>query len=160
MNSKNKDIKTVEHFFKKIDEEALEYCKVYSGGSIVDYLSDLIHVTTYDTYLDIMFIRIFNQSVTAILESKHEVLLQDNIKYKDYITSLNMEFFADAIEWGSSIRYSWFWANKHRPYKAFGSTHREDIDYITETDELINFFTAFSMYATQVLEAIDKTNQD
>lgn len=151
----NKSIKSVEYFFNKIEEEALEHCEVYKGSSIISYLSNLVKVTTYDSALDLMFIRIFNQTVIAILERKQDLLLEDDVKYKDYVTSLNMSFFDDSVEWGSSIRFCWFWANKHRPYEAFNNTHREDIDFISETEELINFFTAFSIYTTQVLEAID-----
>lgn len=149
------DTKSVEYFFNKIEDEALEYCKIYEGSSIINYLSDLIQVTTYDNTLDLMFIKMFNQTVKSILEKEQELLLEDELKYKDYITSLNMPFFDDAVEWGSSIRFCWFWASKHRPYEAFSSTHRGDVDFISDTDELINFFTAFSMYTTQVLEAID-----
>lgn len=145
----------MEYFFNKIEEEALEHCEVYKGSSIISYLSNLVKVTTYDNALDLMFIRIFNQTVIAILERKQDLLLEDDVKYKDYITSLNMSFFDDSVEWGSSIRFCWFWANKHRPYEVFNNTHRGDTDFISETEELINFFTAYSIYTTQVLETID-----
>lgn len=159
--SKNKNIKSVEYFFNKIEEEALEHCDFYKESSVIDYLSDLVKITTYDSALDLMFVRSFNQTVKAILEKKQELLLEDDFKYKDYITSLNMPFFDDAVEWGSSIRFCWFWASKHRPYEAFSSTHRGDTDFISDTDELINFFTAFSIYTTQVLEVIDnKLNRE
>lgn len=151
----NKSIKSVEYFFNKIEEEALEHCEVYKGSSIINYLSDLVKVTTYDSALDLMFIRIFNQTVIAILKNKQDLLLEDDAKYKDYITSLNMSFFDNSVEWGSSIRFCWFWAEECRPYEAFNNTHREDTDFISKTEELINFFTAFSIYTTQVLEAID-----
>ena len=153
--SDKKGIKSVEYFFNKIEEEALEHCEVYKGSSIISYLSNLVKVTTYDSALDLMFVRIFNQTVNAILERKQHLLLADNAKYKDYITSLNMAFSDDCVEWGSSIRFCWFWAEECRPYEAFSNTDREDTDFISDTDELINFFTAFSIYTTQVLEAID-----
>lgn len=154
--SKNKNIKSVEYFFNKIEEEALEHCEFYKEVSVIDYLSNLVKVTTYDSALDLMFVRSFNQTVKAILEKKQDLLLEDYFKYKDYITSLNMPFFDDSVEWGSSIRFCWFCANKYRPYEAFSSTHRGDTDFISDTEELINFFTAFSMYTTQVLEALDR----
>lgn len=153
--NENKDIKSVEYFFNKIEEEALEHCEVYKGSSIISYLSNLVKVTTYDSALDLMFIRIFNQTVIAILENKQDLLLEDDVKYKDYITSLNMEFFDNSVEWGSSIRFCWFWAEECRPYEAFNNTYRGDTDFISDAEELINFFTAFSIYTTQVLEAID-----
>ena len=153
--SEKKEVKSVEYFFNKIDEEALEHCEVYKGSSIISYLSNLVKVTTYSSALDLMFVRIFNQTVVAILDGKQDLLLEDETKYKDYITSLNMAFFDDSVEWGSSIRFCWFWAEECRPYEAFSNTHREDVDFISDTRELINFFTAFSMYTTQVLEAID-----
>lgn len=153
--SNNKNIKSMEYFFNKIEEEVLEHCEFYKESSVIDYLSDLVKVITYDNALDLMFVRIFNQTVVAILERKQDLLLEDNVKYKDYIISLNMPFFEDSVEWGSSIRFCWFCANKYRPYEAFSNTHRGDTDFISDTDELINFFTAFSVYTTQVLEAID-----
>ena len=158
--NKEKEVKSVEYFFNKIEEEALEHCEFYKEGSVIDYLSDLVKVTTYDSALDLMFVKVFNQTVKAILERQQDLLLEDDTKYKDYITSLNMSFFDDAMEWGSSIRFCWFCANKYRPYEAFSNTHRGDTDFISDTDELINFFAAFSVYTTQVLKAIDiQTNE-
>jgi hypothetical protein len=81
-------------------------------ASRLAYLSDSIFdFTTYDSAMDELFAAKAIEVCAAINDSKTFEYIKDAEQYKWYLLMCNMPFFAERLEWGTSIRGAW-WAGQ------------------------------------------------
>lgn len=77
--------------------------------SRLEYLSDYIfEFTTYDRDMAGLFARKAMEVCAAISEGNAYEYIKDADQYRWYLVMCNMPFFADKIEWGTSIRVAWW----------------------------------------------------
>lgn len=72
--------------------------------------SDVLGLTTYDSAMDYLLVSKIMDVVHAIDTHTTFEYIKDKSKYIDYITCVNMPWFKDKLNWGSSIRGAW-WDN-------------------------------------------------
>lgn len=71
--------------------------------------SNVFDLTTCDSELDLIFIREIMSVVEAINYSKtFDYFKNDRDKYITYIRCVNLPWFSDKLNWGSSIRGAWW----------------------------------------------------
>jgi hypothetical protein len=73
----------------------------YLGQSIFDF-------TTYDGEMSVLFARKAVEVCDAINNSKTFDYIKDAENYRWYLLMCNTSFFADKLEWGTSIRGAWW----------------------------------------------------
>ena len=74
-----------------------------------EYLSsEIFDFTTYDTEIDKMFVTKAVEVCRAITNRETFEYIKDDENYKWFLIMCNMPFFADKIEWGTSIRGAWW----------------------------------------------------
>ena len=79
--------------------------------TVEDYLSEYIfNYTTYDSELDNQLVFRSCVVIDAILRGETFKLIEDKSQdwYLWYIVIVNMPFFVDKLEWGTSVRGAWF----------------------------------------------------
>lgn len=76
----------------------------------VQYLAEfLFDFTTYDDGMSYRFGKMAVETCRAITERKtFDFIKECDANYMGYLTMVNMPFFADKIEWGTSIRGAWW----------------------------------------------------
>lgn len=72
---------------------------------LADYIFDF---TTYDSEMGELFASKALEVCAAITERKTFDYIKDREQYIWYLTMVNMPFFANRIEWGTSIRGAWW----------------------------------------------------
>lgn len=83
--------------------------------SRLEYLSDYIfNFTTYDGEMAELFARRSLEVRAAISNSTTFDYIKDADQYRWYLVMCNMPFFADKLEWGTSIRGAWWGEPPHR----------------------------------------------
>lgn len=86
--------------------------KSYHDGiyTVEEYLSEYIfNYTTYDSTIDEQIVFRSCVIIDAILRGTTVKLIDDEADwYLWYIIIVNMPFFVDKIEWGTSFRGAWF----------------------------------------------------
>ncbi len=83
----------------------------YHTTDKVEFLaSDVFGIVTYDTELDEFFITKALEVCEAINNGRTFEYIEEPDNYLWYIALLNMPFFADKINWGTSVRGA-FWDN-------------------------------------------------
>lgn len=164
-------------YFDVVFKEGAERAKQYDLDEF-EYLSKVIGLTTYDVELDCLYAFDVVMTIDAILERKQLEFMDDKQRYKDYIMTLNLPFLSRALEWGSSIRYCWFYAGDgnfsaseiYRAFEVLDDDNIHDVIEIKDTDSLVNFFAAFRDFFLNVIntyedygfvreEALEKWNQ-
>ena len=95
-------------FIKLLDDNYKESIDFgYEYESKIEYVgSEIFDFTTYDGNIDILFANKMIDVIKCILSKTTFEYQKDN--YIDYLTMVNMPFLVDKLEWGSSIRGSWF----------------------------------------------------
>ena len=97
-------VKLLEHSFET--EGLLAECP---AGSRLAYLSQhIFDFTTYDGAMDELFGRKALEVCAAINDGKTFDYIKDPEGYQWYLVMCNMPFFADKLEWGTSIRGAWW----------------------------------------------------
>ena len=71
-------------------------------------LSQIMGVYTYDDSLDTFLANKATEVALAITERTTFTYIKDETNYIWYITMLHWPFFAERIEWGTSIRGAWW----------------------------------------------------
>ena len=71
--------------------------------------SDIFDLTTYDSALDLVFVR----EIMGVIEAIHygktfDYFKNEQGKYITYIRCVNLPWFGDKLNWGSSIRGAWW----------------------------------------------------
>lgn len=100
--------------FKKILKESYNnYVEQYgdSSGDISkeEFLSsEVFQLTTYDSEMDHLLVEKIMDVVMAIHEKKTFDYIEDEDNYKWYIICVNLPWFKDKLEWGTSIRGAWW----------------------------------------------------
>jgi hypothetical protein len=77
-------------------------------------------LTTYDAEMDDFFGRKAVEVCFAITHKKTFEYIKDPENYKWYLIMCNLPFFAERLEWGSSIRSAWWATNKSNTVELSG----------------------------------------
>ena len=86
--------------------------------SRLEYLSDhIFDFTTYDGEMSELFARRALEVCAAISNSTTFDYIKDAEQYRWYLVMCNMPFFADKIEWGTSVRGAWWGEPPHEKIK-------------------------------------------
>ena len=82
--------------------------------SRLEYLGDYIFdFTTYDSDLGELFAGKALEVCAAISDGKTYDYIKDAEQYRWYLVMVNMPFFADKLEWGTSVRGAWWGEPPH-----------------------------------------------
>ena len=112
-----------------------------------EYIFDF---TTYDGNMSALFARKAIEVCSAINNKTTFLYIEDSDNYQWFLIMCNMPFFADKLEWGSSIRGAW-WDNKIE-FQSCGLW--VDDEQLCETeftlDEWKKFITAIIDFATDI----------
>lgn len=105
--------------YKDLLEQSFEVEKTQQGcppESRLEYLGDSIfNFTTYDGEMSALFARKAVEVCTAINDgTTFDYIRADAENYRWYLLMCNMPFFAERLEWGTSIRGAWWGARPGR----------------------------------------------
>lgn len=93
-------------------EEGFVQTSAFGGcesASRLEYLSDhIFDFTTYDGEMAELFAAKALEVCAAISAGKTFEYIKDAEQYRWYLVMCNMPFFADRLEWGTSIRGAWW----------------------------------------------------
>ena len=83
--------------------------------SRMEYLGDYIFdFTTYDSQMSELFASMALDVCAAISNRTTFNYIRDPEQYRWYLVMVNMPFFADKIEWGTSVRGAWWGEPPHK----------------------------------------------
>lgn len=89
----------LEHSYKKYDSES----------SRLEFLADhVFNFTTYDSDMSELFAQKAIEVCKAINTRSVPDFISDIECYKWYLIMVNLPFFSDALNWGTSIRGAWW----------------------------------------------------
>lgn len=104
--------------YRRMLEEGHAEIDAFQGQgrtSRLEYLSDYIfNFTTYDGEMAELFARRALEVCDAISNSTTFDYIKDAEQYRWYLAMCNMPFFADKLEWGTSIRGAWWGEPPHK----------------------------------------------
>ena len=143
--------------YRQLLEEGFEQCRHEGGGdphARLEFLSDhIFNFTTYDGELAELFAIRALEVCSAISSKKTFEYIKDQEQYRWYLAMVNMPFFADRLEWGTSIRGAWWgwYPRKTTEYSSCGLW--QDDEQLHETIEFtepqwIEFIAAILEFAT------------
>lgn len=122
--------------------------------SRLEYVAtEIFNFTTYDNDMDRVFGEKAIEVCEAITHHKTFEYIKDREKYQWYLIMLNMPFFADRTEWGTSIRGAWWAGTPGKPIELSSCGLWEGGDQIIETlkfkpDEWTAFMQAIIDFAS------------
>lgn len=119
--------------------------------SRLEFLS--LHVfdfTTYDSELDIFFARKAVEVCRVMRDRTASRYIKDSDNYRWFIALLNMPFFAERIEWGTSIRGA-FWDYTVQTLHSCGlwSEDSQTTQFTFTSDEWADFISAIIEFAAE-----------
>ena len=98
----------------KMEKEHMSEC---CSDSRLEYLSrNIFNFTTYDTSIDELFAVKAIEVCCAINARTTFEYIKDAENYKWYLLMCNMPFFANRLEWGTSVRGAWWNDSKFQSY--------------------------------------------
>jgi hypothetical protein len=123
------------------------------------YLGDYIFdFTTYDDDMSAALAVMALDVCAAITAKKNFDYIQDEINYKTYILMCNMPFFADRLEWGTSIRGAWWDVHDNKPIKLNTSglyiEGKQECDWAFSPLDWMAFINCLSLFAFDELNGI------
>lgn len=72
-------------------------------------LGDILGIVTYDHEYEAKLIQIVVEVIDAITErTTFEYMEKGTANYENYLMVVNLAFFKDKLEWGTSIRDAWW----------------------------------------------------
>lgn len=93
----------------RVLEEGYEETSYSDQVDRLYYLSEYIfNFTTYDSEMAELFARRALEVCAAINNGTTFDYIKDAEQYRWYLVMCNMPFFADRIEWGTSVRGAWW----------------------------------------------------
>ena len=108
--------------YAKLLEDSYRMESVHCEGTLTRlcYLSDSIfNFTTYDPEMSELLARKALDVCSAISEGSTFEYIGDPDRYRWYVLLINMPFFAERLDWGSSIRGAW-WGSVQPPVSTCG----------------------------------------
>lgn len=112
-----------------------------------EYLSrSIFQFVTYDSAIDDLFACKAVEACEAITNRATFEYIKDQKNYEWFLLMLNMPFFADKIDWGSSIRGAWWGIYDSEPYKFeslglwIGDDQAEELEF--SSDQWVDFMRA------------------
>lgn len=95
--------------YRKLLERSYEIASVEHNDSKFEYLSNYIFdFTTYDGEIDELFAKKAIEVCSAINTKTNFGYQESPENYIWYLVMCNMPFFADKLDWGTSIRGAWW----------------------------------------------------
>lgn len=98
--------------YRQMLEDGFTELRAFGGGgpsSRLEYLSDFIFdFTTYDGEMSELFASKALEVCEAISNRTTYDYIKEPESYRWFLLMCNMPFFADRIEWGTSIRGAWW----------------------------------------------------
>jgi len=120
------------------------------------YLGDhIFNFTTYDDEVSALFANAALETCHALTQKKtFDYIDQSPQQYRLYLTMVNMPFFEDKLEWGTSVRGAWWRytpSYKHEPIvlKTCGlfEGSKQVVDPEFTTDNWVTFINALLEFA-------------
>lgn len=87
--------------------------------------SSVFNLTTYSSSMDELLVSKFIKVCEAITNEETFKYIEDEQNYVWYIICVNMEFFKERIDWGTSIRGAW-WSYVQLPLDSCGIWNGEE----------------------------------
>ena len=107
--------------YRRMLEEGFAETNDFGGletATRLEYLSDHIFgFTTYDGEMAELFARMALEVCAAISNRATFDYIKDAEQYRWYLVMCNMPFFANKLEWGTSIRGAWWSEPPHKMIK-------------------------------------------
>ena len=104
--------------YRRMLEEGYEAIASTDPIGRMEYLSDYIFdFTTYDGEMAELFAGKALEVCAAISDSTTFDYIKDAEQYRWFLVMVNMPFFADKIEWGTSVRAAWWGEPPHARIK-------------------------------------------
>jgi hypothetical protein len=101
--------------YRRMLEEGYE---AIASTDRLEYLGDYIFdFTTYDGQMAELFARRALEVCAAISDKTTFDYIKDAEQYRWYLVMVNMPFFTDKIEWGTSVRGAWWGEPPHSKIK-------------------------------------------
>lgn len=101
--------------YRRMLEEGYEAIASTDPIGRLEYLSDYIfNFTTYDGAMAELFANKAMEVCAAISDRTTFDYIKDAEQYRWYLVMVNMPFFADKLEWGTSIRGAWWGEPPHK----------------------------------------------
>lgn len=95
--------------YRRMLEEGYEEVASTDAIGRLEYLSDYIFdFTTYDGEMAELFARRALEVCAAISDRATFDYIKDADQYRWFLVMVNMPFFADKINWGTSVRGAWW----------------------------------------------------
>lgn len=122
--------------------------------SRLEYLSrNIFDFTTYDGSMDVLFARKAVEVCGAISAKTTFDYIKDQENYHWYLLMCNIPFFAERIEWGTSIRGAWWGAYPGKPIELASCGLWDGYQQLTDTlrfsdEEWAQFIQAIVEFAT------------
>ena len=147
---KEKYLEMLNRSYKEVvsrdSNSATESRIAYLSGYIFDF-------TTYDSDADEEFASKALEVCEAILFKKTFDYIKDKDNYRWYLLMINMDFFSDKLDWGTSVRGAWFDSSPFKPttMRSCGLYNDDmsqllDLEFKTR-DELESFIGAMLEFA-------------
>lgn len=104
--------------YRRMLEEGYEAIASTDPIGRLEYLSDYIFdFTTYDSEMAKVFAGRALEVCAAISDKTTFEYIKDAVQYQWYLVMVNMPFFSDKIEWGTSVRGAWWGEQPHSKIK-------------------------------------------
>lgn len=89
--------------------------------SKLEYLSEFIFdFTTYDSEISELFAKRGVEVCQVIVENKTFEYIKNEENYKWFLIMVNMSFFNNKLEWGTSIRGAWWYFQNSLTFESCG----------------------------------------
>lgn len=143
--TKNKD-QWLSVISKSYEEERLERESYDDSLSKLEFLASCVFgINTYDPDEDCFFAKMAIRVCEAITRGETYKLIEDPDSYRWYLVMCHLPFFAEKIEWGTSIRGAW-WSHAGirfvPPISLADGGELIDGPLCFERDEWVNFVEA------------------
>lgn len=96
---------------RELLENSYSATREFQDGELsrLEFLADYIFdFTTYDTAMGELFARKAVEVCAAINDGKTFDYIEDADNYRWFLLMVNMPFFAQRLEWGTSVRGAWW----------------------------------------------------
>lgn len=127
-------------------------CSLCTGLSHLEYLSvSIFDFITYDNNINRLFAQKALEVCNAITNGKNFEYQENKENYKWYLLMVNMVFFSNKLDWGTSIRGAWWNVGDNYEFHSCGLFHGEEqiTDLKFDNKQWVQFMKAvysFGMY--------------
>lgn len=106
--------------YRRMLEEGYEAIASADPIGRLEYLSDYVFdFTTYDSAMSELFARKALEVCAAVSDATTFDYIKDSGQYRWFLLMVNMPFFANRLDWGTSIRGAW-WQHDDTEFSSCG----------------------------------------